>query len=140
MGLVREPAMFKCAIAEVAVTDLNLLLDPAWSGAMRSDGGERELLKIIGDPERDRARFEEASPVRQAAKISAPVLLAYGLEDRRVPIVHGNRMRSALDEHGKTYEWVTYAGEAHGFNKDENRFDYYRRVESFLAKYIGSPK
>jgi dipeptidyl aminopeptidase/acylaminoacyl peptidase len=27
--------------------------------------------------------------------------------------------------------------EAHGFNKDENRFDFYRRVEKFLAEHLG---
>jgi dipeptidyl aminopeptidase/acylaminoacyl peptidase len=140
MGLVKEPGRFKCAVAYVAVTDLNLLLDPAWSGAMRSDAGEREMFRTVGDPEKDKAYFEASSPARQAAKIGAPVLLAFGLEDRRVPIVHGQRMSAALDEYKKTYEWVTYAGEAHGFNKDENRFDFHRRVEAFLAKYIGASK
>jgi dipeptidyl aminopeptidase/acylaminoacyl peptidase len=31
---------------------------------------------------------------------------------------------------------VVYPGEAHGFNKDENVFDHYRRVEKFFEKYL----
>jgi dipeptidyl aminopeptidase/acylaminoacyl peptidase len=26
--------------------------------------------------------------------------------------------------------------EGHGFNKDENRLDFYRRVDAFLKKYL----
>jgi len=44
--------------------------------------------------------------------------------------------RAALDKYGKTYEWVVYGNEGHGFNKDENRFDFYRRVDAFLKKYL----
>jgi dipeptidyl aminopeptidase/acylaminoacyl peptidase len=54
----------------------------------------------------------------------------------RVPIVHGNDFRAALDKHHKVYEWVQYAAEGPGFNRDENVFDYYGRVERFLAKYL----
>jgi len=46
------------------------------------------------------------------------------------------KFRAALDSRGKTYEWVTYSEEGHGFNKDENRFDFYRRVDAFLKKYL----
>ena len=54
----------------------------------------------------------------------------------RIPIVHGTDFRAALDKYHKEYEWVEYAAEGHGFNRDENRFDYYRRVDEFLAKYL----
>jgi dipeptidyl aminopeptidase/acylaminoacyl peptidase len=32
-----------------------------------------------------------------------------------------------------------YADEGHGFVKDENLFDFYGRVERFLARYLASP-
>jgi dipeptidyl aminopeptidase/acylaminoacyl peptidase len=64
------------------------------------------------------------------------VLLAYGASDIRVPLKHGQQFRAALDKYGKTYEWVVSDNEAHGFNKDENRFDFYRRVDAFLKKYL----
>jgi len=33
-------------------------------------------------------------------------------------------------------EFVVYPHEAHGFNKDENVFDFYKRLEAFLAKHL----
>lgn len=31
---------------------------------------------------------------------------------------------------------MVYNGEGHGFNKDENVFDFYHRVEKFLARNL----
>ena len=56
-----------------------------------------------------------------------------------MPLVHGNEMRSALEANGKRFEWVVYPGEGHGFNKDENRKDFYTRALDFLAKETRSP-
>jgi dipeptidyl aminopeptidase/acylaminoacyl peptidase len=136
MGLVREPGMFRCAVAEVAVTDPGLLFEPGWNRAMNIDDYEIDMKRLVGDPDKDRVYFDEVSPLKRAAEIKAPVLLAFGGEDRRVPIVHGTRMRSALEANGTPVEWVMYPDEGHGFVKDVNRFDFYRRVEGFLARNL----
>ena len=47
------------------------------------------LPQLIGDPVADAALLDAVSPVVQAARIKAPVLLAFGEKDRRVPLVHG---------------------------------------------------
>ena len=52
------------------------------------------------------------------------------------PQVHGDDYVSALRSAGKKVEYVVYNGEGHGFNKDENVFDFYRRVEKFLAENL----
>ena len=36
-------------------------------------------------------------------------------------------------------EWVEYAAEGHGWALPVNRFDYWRRVEAFLQRHIGTP-
>jgi dipeptidyl aminopeptidase/acylaminoacyl peptidase len=139
MGLIKEPDMFKCGIAYVALADLELKFSVTWSDYMASEGYRNAvngMLDTVGDPKTDRDKFRATSPVYQAARIKAPVLLAYGGEDRRVPLIHGQQMRDALKENNKPYEWIVYNDEAHGFNKDTNRFDFYRRVEAFLNKYL----
>lgn len=138
-GLEREPRMFRCGVAFVAVSDLALLFDVNWSDTNRNDryGSSTNFYKrTIGDPDRDREKLREVSPLYHVDRIQAPLLLAYGAADVRVPLIHGNRMRSALDKAGKSYEWVVYDDEGHGFNKDENKFDFYRRVDAFLAKNL----
>jgi dipeptidyl aminopeptidase/acylaminoacyl peptidase len=46
-------------------------------------------------------------------------------------------MRDAMKERNLPYEWVVYPEEGHGFGKDANRLDYFRRMEAFLAKHLG---
>ncbi len=138
-GLEKEPALFRCGVAYVAVSDLELLFDVSWSDTNRADlhGDSTNFYKrSIGDPDRDRARLREVSPLHHADRLQAPLLLAYGAADPRVPLTHGRQMRDALDRNGKAYEFVVYDDEGHGFSKEENRFDFYRRVDAFLAKHL----
>jgi dipeptidyl aminopeptidase/acylaminoacyl peptidase len=135
-GLIKTPDLYRCGVAYVAVTDLNLLLDFDWSDLTRSNFLDFGAKDVIGDPQKEAEKFRSVSPLVNAEKLKAPVLLAYGGRDGRVPIKHGKELRAALDKYGKTYEWVVYDDEGHGFNKDENRFDFYRRVDAFLKKYL----
>ena len=106
-----------------------------------SYGGYATLWGLIKEPDAYRCGVASVAvtDIHQAEKLKAPVLLAFGGSDQRVPIKHGNEFRSALDKHGKTYEWVVYSDEGHGFNKDENSFDFYRRVDAFLKKHLAAP-
>ncbi len=140
-GLEKEPRMFRCGVAFVAVSDLELMFDVGWSDTNRGDryGAANNYFKrTIGDPgsKSNRAALREVSPLYHADRLEAPLLLAYGAADQRVPLTHGNQMRSALDKYRKPYEWVVYDDEGHGFTKDENRYDFYRRVDAFLAKNL----
>ncbi len=138
-GLEKEPQMFRCGIAQVAVSDLELIFDVGWSDFMAGerDGDSTNTFKRwIGDPSKEKEKMRAVSPIRHADRIQAPLMLAYGAADRRVPIVHGKEMRSALDQYDKPYEWVVYDDEGHGFSDDANRLDFYRRIEAFLAKNL----
>ncbi len=42
----------------------------------------------------------------------------------------------ALRGRGKTFEYVTYPTEAHGFLRAGPQIDFYRRVERFLDWYL----
>jgi len=134
MGLAKEPALFRCGVDAAGPSDIGLeftavsdLTDSIW---------ERYFMRqVMADPDTMRAQIGDTSPLRQADRIKAPVLLVYGDKDRRVPMIHGIRMRDALEEHHATYEWLKIRGEAHGFLREENRALYYRTVEQFLRKY-----
>jgi len=133
MGLARDPDRWRCGINYVGVTDINLMFDVTWSDYAYSDWIEYAAKEQIGDPDKDAAMLKAASPLENAARIKAPVLMAYGLQDLRVPIVHGEKMRDALVKQGTSVEWVVYQEEGHGFLLENNRFDFFRRVSKFLA-------
>ncbi len=140
MGLVKEPDLFKCGINYVGVTDISLLFNGHWSfdSDLTDDWKIHGMPLMIGDPVKDAAQFKATSPIEQAAKITQPLLLAYGAVDKRVPLYHGNKFRDAVAAHNKSVEWVVYEDEGHGWTKPENRFDFWTRVERFLGKHIGS--
>jgi dipeptidyl aminopeptidase/acylaminoacyl peptidase len=138
MGLIKDPDLYRCGAAWVAVTDLELLLKGSWWVDDDTSGETRRhsLPEMVGDLQKDAAMITANSPVRQAARIKAPVLLAFGEEDRRVPLTHGKRMRDALREAGNEPVWVTYPGEGHGFGKVKNRVDLFERIAAFLAAHL----
>jgi acetyl esterase/lipase len=139
MGLVKDPQLYRCGVAWMALTDLDLYLSGSWwvSDDISSAGRKYTLPEMVGDATKDAAMIEANSPVNQAARIKAPVLLAFGEADMRVPLAHGKRMRDALRDAGNPPEWVTYPGEGHGFALLKNRVDFAQRMEAFLAKHLG---
>ena len=134
MGLVRHPELYRCGVAWVAVTDPRLLYELGSLNDFSEEAKKFGLPRVLGDPVKDAAALAAVAPVEQAARIKAPLLLAYGTLDRRVPIEHGTRLRAAMRAAGQEPEWVTYAGEAHGWLRLENRVDFANRLEDFLAR------
>lgn len=138
MGLVRHPELYRCGVAWVAVTDPFLFLEGSfWINDDISAAGRRHTLpELVGDPKTDAAMLTAVSPLAQAERIRAPLLLAFGESDLRVPLAHGKRLRAALRDAGREPEWVTYPNEAHSWRLPETRTDFAQRVEAFLARHL----
>lgn len=142
-GLVREPDLFKCGDAFVAVTDLFLFQTVAWSDFAedtKRNFVDNEFTLHVGDNQRDAEMFQRNSPARNAEKIKVPVMLTMGAADRRVPLIHGEVMRDALLKAGKQVEWKVYPDEGHGFNREENVVDFYTRSLRLFDTTIGKDR
>ena len=135
MGLAKDPDQYRCGVAWVGVSDPSLMFSIFWSDIQR-DSKQHRLPQLIGDPVKDATMLADHSPLKQAARIKAPVLLAYGRKDRRVPIDHGELMRDALAKAGQAPEWIVYDDEGHGWQRPETRIDFWTRVEAFLARHL----
>jgi dienelactone hydrolase len=135
MGLIREPEMYRCGVAWVAVTDIDLMYDITWSDLPEA-WKQYGMPALIGDQEKDAAQLEQTSPLKQAHRLKQPLLLAFGSADLRVPLDHGTKFRDAVRKTNSQVEWVSYDSEGHGFSKPENRFDFYGRMEKFLATHL----
>lgn len=140
MGLVKDPDLYRCGIAWSGVTDIELLFSGSWNfpSDMSNRYKEHGFKDMIGDPDRDAAQLAATSPLRQAARINRPLLLAHGGYDRRVPITHGTRLRDAIRRTNPDVEWVEYPEEGHGWLKLATDIDFWTRAERFLARHIGS--
>lgn len=135
-GAIQDKALLKCAVAYLGVSSIDGLFNSNQTDLAHLREASGLVRERVGDPAKDREMFRRYSPLEHAADVGVPILLAYGTNDRIVPIAHGLDFRAALQKHGKPHEWVAYDGEAHGFRKTENVVDFYRRVERFLAEHL----
>lgn len=129
-GAVKNANAIKCAVARSGVVSIEY-----WFAQMRRRNVSI-TAQLVGDST-DHERWRRVSPVDQAARVGVPILLAYGAEDRDA---HGVELRRALQRHGKPHEWVVYDEDGIGFRLDKNLYDFYGRVESFLARHLNATR
>ncbi|HEX5057370.1 MAG TPA: prolyl oligopeptidase family serine peptidase [Gammaproteobacteria bacterium] len=134
MSSILEPDLYKCAIGEAGVYDLNLMWSKTDFMRARSQSGENYLQVVIGA---DKAVLDKFSPVYRVAELKTPVFLAHGEDDRRADIENFNEMVKVLKARNHPYETLLFDRERHGFANEKNEAEFLRRAEAFLDKYIG---
>jgi dipeptidyl aminopeptidase/acylaminoacyl peptidase len=139
MGLAKDPDLYQCGIDWLGVTDIKLLFTGHWSAASDLSDHYKQYgaPMLVGDLIKDAAQLDATSPLLLAARITRPLLLAYGAADQRVPIYHGRKFYEAVKPTNPAVEWVVYDAEAHGWSLPATRVDFWGRVEKFLDKHIG---
>ena len=91
---------------------------------------------LLGDPEKDREVYENASPVKFIRQEKAPLLVLQGSNDIRVPKEEAEQIVDILKKEGKTVDATYYPNEGHGFRKRENRIDALQRTVEWFGKYL----
>ncbi len=130
MGVAKEPSLYRCAIGYVGVYDLPIMYNTG--DIQKRKSGTNFLKDTLGEQ-----NLEALSPARLADRIKVPVLLAAGKEDERAPPKHTELMRDALQKAGKSVDATIYAGEGHGFYKEQDRESFYNSMLIFLDRNIG---
>lgn len=131
MGVVREPDLYRCAIGSAGVYDLELMFTTADVSDSRS--GRTYLNKVLGE---DLADLRARSPVHNAERIKAPVLLIHGKADWRADIEQLERMKNALEKQGKPVESMALSREGHSFYDEQTRRAVYERILAFLGQHL----
>ncbi len=145
------PVPIEAFFSNPLLEDVTLSPSGRYLAAVSAAPGRRDALVVldwrihgmpllVGDQVKDAAQLKATSPIEQAARITQPVLMAYGASDRRVPLYHGNKFRDAVASHNKGVEWVVYPEEGHGWSQLSTRVDFWGRVEKFLDKHIGAAR
>ncbi len=89
-----------------------------------------------GTPEQKQAVYRKANVLPDVAQIKAPLLILHGEKDPQVPPQESAEFAAALKKAGKTFVYITYPNEGHGFQQREHRQDADERELAFLNKYL----
>ncbi|MDN3918911.1 alpha/beta hydrolase family protein [Roseateles violae] len=137
MGLIKHPELYRCGFQWVGVSDIELMYTISWSD-FSADWKGYGMPQLVGDRVKDAQQLKDTSPLAQAQRLKRPLLMAYGGQDRRVPIKHGSDFLDALSTAGnKQVEWIVYPDEGHGWYELKTNIDFWSRVEKFLDRHIG---
>jgi dipeptidyl aminopeptidase/acylaminoacyl peptidase len=129
MGVVATPELFQCAASINGVADLQRLrarwsFDPAYRRAMQ------EMLGTKG------IRITDFSPVHQADRIRAPVLIVHAEDDGRVPFEHGRSMSAALERRDADITFVQIERGGHSLMNADSRLTMLTALTNFLEDHL----
>ncbi len=93
-------------------------------------------LATMGDLEKNKALYEERSPINFVEQIKAPLYLLAGGNDPRCPKEEAQQVVDAVKKRGGVAEYKVYENEGHGFARVENQIDAYKRVTDFLKAHV----
>lgn len=99
----------------------------------------RDLRRVEYGDERDpkmRAHLEKISPLNQADRIRAPLLVVQGKNDPRVPLSEAEQMVRAIRAQGRTCAYLMAKDEGHGFAKKPNADFQFLSTIQFLQEHL----
>lgn len=135
-GLTFTPDLYTCGIDFCGVSNLFTFMKsipPYWTPMLEM------IYEMVGNPEKDKDLLTARSPVFHVDKIKVPLLVAQGKKDPRVNIDESNQIVDALRARGVEVEYIVKENEGHGFANEENRIEFYERMERFLEKHMPTP-
>jgi dipeptidyl aminopeptidase/acylaminoacyl peptidase len=93
-------------------------------------------LATMGDVVKNKALYEDRSPINFIDHIKAPLLLLAGGHDPRCPKSETQQVVDAIKKRGGTVDYKVYENEGHSFARVENQIDAYKRVADFLMAHV----
>ena len=130
MGVTKAPEMWAAGIPIVPFVNWFTEIEHEDPVLQQSD------MATMGDPTKNKALFEDRSPIFFVDKITAPLLLLAGGHDPRCPKEETQQVVDAVKKRGGIAESKIYENEGHGFAKVENQIDAYQRVADFLKAHV----
>ena len=137
-GLAKTPSLYRCGASFAGVSDLqDMLKESSDINALAT--GRLQLNQIFGTSAARKQVLDDVSPLKSAARIRVPVLIAHGKLDQRVPVAHSEKMVAALKSLGKEVQWMPLAEEGHGIFHEENQERFFQALFKLLDTTIGHP-
>ncbi|TZF82263.1 S9 family peptidase [Pedobacter sp. BS3] len=133
-GATFEPGLYRCAASYSGILNLFTFIKsipPYYRTSLKM------YYEIVGNPEKDMDYFRAVSPVFHTDKIRVPLLIAQGGKDPRVNISEANQFVKEAKKRDIPVIYLVKDEEGIYFVKPENREEFYRNLEKFLADNLG---
>ena len=132
-ALIRSD-IFRAASIHFGVADLATLL----AATHKFEAGY--LYGLTGTkPGATEPVFSSRSPLAQAGRIAAPVLLLQGLDDPAVPAQQARDIADSLRARGVPVAHLEFPGEGHGFRRAETIRTAFLAELAFFSRVLGLP-
>jgi dipeptidyl aminopeptidase/acylaminoacyl peptidase len=130
MGVTKAPELWAAGVPIVPFVN--------WFTEIQNEDPvlQQSDLATMGDPVKNKALYEDRSPINFVDQIKAPLYLLAGGNDPRCPKTEAQQVVDAVKKRGGVVEYKVYANEGHGFAKVENQIDAYKRVADFLKAHV----
>ncbi len=127
-AITQYPKEFTGAVAIVALANLFTFMksippDPAWQG---------EFRKEVGDPIKDKKRFEKQSPYFSAQNIKIPLKIYQAENDVRTVKAEMDELVKKMRDLKIPVEYEVLANEGHGLSRSESRERVFEGTLKFL--------
>ena len=124
LAVLRRPDVFHAAVAGAPVTEWRLY-------------DTHYTERYLGDPTVDAAPYDSTSLLRDAHKLSRPLLLVHGLTDDNVVAAHTLQLSSALLTAGRPHEVLPLSGVTHMTPQPEVAENLLLHQLDFLKRSLG---
>jgi dipeptidyl aminopeptidase/acylaminoacyl peptidase len=132
-GITFTPDLYCCGVSYTGISNIKSFLSSIPS---HWEPFREMLYELVGDPVKDSVMLEKYSPFYHLDNIKVPVFIAQGANDPRVPIKDTEQIVKTLKKNGVDVTYMMKEHEGHGFKNEENRLDFYKSLEKFLAKNL----
>ncbi|MFT4091930.1 MAG: S9 family peptidase [Asticcacaulis sp.] len=132
-GVTLDKSVYRCAVSIAGISNIKSMVN--WE--ISEQGGKKNarvilyMKRLLGDE----SGWNDISPDRYAADVTAPILLIHGKDDTVVPIEQSNRMRDALKKEGKPFEYVLLKDEDHWLSLEPTRLQTLETMVQFLETH-----
>ncbi len=131
-GAAYDGELYRCAVALSGVYDWEQVIrESRLEEAIRGRHGW--LLRNLGDPKKNKAKFDDISPLRHVANVKIPMFVGHGKADVIANVNQSHRLVSELKKCGVPVVTRFESGEGHGMAQMKNRVEMYEAIEEFLA-------
>jgi dipeptidyl aminopeptidase/acylaminoacyl peptidase len=130
MGVTKAPEVWAAGVPIVPFVNWFTEIEHEDPVLQQSD------MATMGDLVKNKALYEDRSPINFVDRIKAPLYLLAGGNDPRCPKEEAQQVVAAIKKRGGVVEYKVYENEGHGFAKVENQIDAYERIADFLKAHV----